>query len=103
MAQPVGNAFLGPLYSPGFMAPEAKPGNYKWHKSADLYALGASISAGLRNVVPNPSLLEGKAAKLWNKVGVHCQSLCHPDPDQRPTAKQTARRFLEWEIAALSF
>jgi serine/threonine protein kinase len=103
MAQPVGSAFLGPIYSAGFIAPEAKPGIYKWQTSADLYAFGASISAGLRNVVPNPSLLEGKTAKLWNKVGGLCQSLCNPDPDQRPTAKQTARRFLEWEIAALSF
>lgn len=102
MSQPVGTAYLGPLYSPGFLAPEAKPGTYNWQKSADLYALGASIVAGLRHLDTNHSHLEGKTAKIWSKLEVLCQVLCHPDPEQRPSAKQTARRILELEIAALS-
>lgn len=102
MAQPVGTAFLGPNYSPGFLAPEVKPGGYNWQKSADIFALGATMDAGLRNVVPIPSSLDSKTAKVWNKVQVLCQSLCHSDPEQRPTAKQTSRRLLELEIAALA-
>lgn len=102
MAQPVGNEFLGPTYSPGFLAPEAKPGAYIWQKSADLYAFGATMVAGFKQIAGNPSTLEPQKARIWNRIQVLCQSLCHADPDQRPTAKQTARRLLELEIAALS-
>ncbi len=101
MARQLGTPFHGPLYSPGFLAPEAKPGQYTWEKSADLYSLGATLGAGLRNLAPATQSKTGKTTRFWNKIQVLCQNLCHADPEQRPTARKTAKILLELEISAL--
>ncbi len=99
LGQPIGSTFLGPIYSPGFLAPEVCLGNFHWHPSTDIFALGTCMKRFLDQQQGNRQV--GPKA-LMKKMGNLCQQMTHPDPGKRPSSQKVNRLLMALEIDALS-